>query len=301
MIAYLKLIRLPNAFTAIADIVAGTVIGAAVPWGRIPEWSTIAILSGASACLYLSGMAFNDFADRKEDAKYRPSRPIPSGKVSLPGALICAVVLMAGGVGLAALMGKLSLIIAAALAGFILLYDFAAKGIPVAGALTLGACRFCNVMLGLSVDGWMPASTLSGSPLFLPLAPALVVGLYAAGLTAFSAQEEEGKDRRAGILGWLFVDAALLFGMVSVPNHAAWTVFALIWITIFYFSYRLRVEGTPIAARNLIRTGVMGICVLDAGLIIGFAGLEYAPWAAGCVTLLIPGLMIGKWLAQKEA
>jgi hypothetical protein len=45
----------------------------------------------------------------------------------------------------------------------------------------------------------------------------------------------------------------------------------------------------------------MGICVLDAGLILGFAGLEAWPYAAASVGLLLPGFVLAKLLAQREA
>ena len=41
-------------------------------------------LVASSSCLYLAGMALNDYADRDVDAVERPGRPIPSGRVS-PG------------------------------------------------------------------------------------------------------------------------------------------------------------------------------------------------------------------------
>ena len=41
-------------------------------------------LSAASVCLYWAGMSANDWADRDLDAKERPERPIPSGRVT-PG------------------------------------------------------------------------------------------------------------------------------------------------------------------------------------------------------------------------
>ena len=60
-------------------------------------------------------------------------------------------------------------------------------------------------------------------------------------------------------------------------------------------------EGSPLAARNLVRTGVMGVCALDAGLVLGFAGPTAWPIALACLALLIPSIAIAKWLAQKEA
>jgi len=299
MIAYLKLVRLPNVFTSVSNVIAGGVIGAASMEESL-SWRT-PVLAAASAALYMAGMAFNDFADRVEDAKFRPGRPIPSGKVSPAGAFMCALFLMVLGLALAALVSLSSLYLAVSLAIMILLYDFGTTGIPVLGALTLGACRFFNVLLGLSAGMTITSGVFNQPPLEVPLAPALIMGLYAAGVTAFSAQEEEGRDRRAGFIGWLFIDAAMLIAVLSTKDHFAIPLLAMIWTVIFYHSYKVRTQGTPVAARNMIRTAVMGIPVLDAAMIIGFAGFANFPWGLVCIALLIPSLLIGKWLVQKEA
>ncbi|HYF51365.1 MAG TPA: UbiA family prenyltransferase [Planctomycetota bacterium] len=299
MIAYLKLVRLPNVFTAISNIVVGGVIATAVT-GSL-TWKT-ALLALSSAALYMSGMAFNDFADREEDAKFRPGRPIPSGKVSPAGAFLCGAMLMLLGLACAFAVSLSSLYCAVSLAIVILLYDFGTAGIPVLGALTLGGCRFFNVLLGLTAGlDWISARVFSTDPLQVPLAPAIIMGLYASGVTAFSAQEEEGRDRKAGWIGWIFVDAALLVAFFATTGSFAIPILALIWTMIFYHSYRVRTQGTPEAARNMIRTAVMAMPVLDAALIIGFAGTEKFLWALVCISLLIPGMIVGKWLAQKEA
>ncbi len=71
----LQLIRLPNLFTAMADVLAGYLIvtGAAV------RWDILLPLLLATACLYAAGCVLNDFHDREIDRRERPFRPIPSG------------------------------------------------------------------------------------------------------------------------------------------------------------------------------------------------------------------------------
>lgn len=304
MIAYLRLVRLPNVFTALADGIAGFVLIRSSVAGGWPDGESYASLAGvcvASASLYLSGMAFNDLADREEDARVRPNRPIPSGKVSLKGAALCGAALMLVGLGAAALVSVPSLICAAILAVCILTYDFGAKGVSILGPVVLGFCRFFNVVLATSSHPqfWEIAR---GAPFIeVPWTPALVVGVYAAGLTAFSSQEEGGRQKFAILTGWVFCGGALLLAAIAGRWKEGIAVYALIAATLFYFSLQLLRTGTPIAARNLVRTGVMGICVLDAGMIVGFAGITMWPWALACVALLVPGLLIGKWLSQREA
>ena len=91
-VSYLRLMRLPNVTTAWADIVAGYLIVQMAFSGG--DWTAFPFLLLASSCLYLSGMVFNDIADREEDALERPDRPIPSGAVRLKSAARCGSGLM---------------------------------------------------------------------------------------------------------------------------------------------------------------------------------------------------------------
>lgn len=299
MIPYLRLVRFPNVFTALADIAAGFLIMRAACGASL--WESIVPLALASACLYLSGMALNDLADREEDAKFRPNRPIPSGAVSLKGAVACGVGLMVVGVIAAMAAGSASLFIALFLAISILLYNFAAKHVEFAGPLTLGMCRFFNMQLGMSYDlNFAPWLALP-SQWRVVYGPAAAVGIYAAGLTAFSAQEETGKRIRSIVLGWIFVGAGLGLAGYCSTSLWAWGPLGALAAVLVWRTVALAKTGTPIAARNLVKSGVLGICVLDAGQIVGHFGSDAWPYALGVALLIVPGLLIGKWLAQKEA
>src|SRR5947209_11417835 len=99
--AYAQLVRLPNVFTAMADITLAALAAGALP-GR---WFGFVLLLLASACLYCGGMVWNDFFDVEQDRRERPFRPLPSGKVSRGAAARLGAVLLAAGVGLAGLAG----------------------------------------------------------------------------------------------------------------------------------------------------------------------------------------------------
>ena len=79
ILAYLRLLRLPTLFTALADIFLGFLLTHSTlisDEGPNPLTSFL-LLCLASAGLYLSGMVFNDYFDRLIDAQERPTRPIP--------------------------------------------------------------------------------------------------------------------------------------------------------------------------------------------------------------------------------
>ena len=93
MIPILQLLRLPNVFTALADVAMGFL----VTRGSLQPGGLFALLAAASCQLYLAGMVLNDVFDAEVDARERPGRPIPSGRVSLAKAQLVGWGLLTGG------------------------------------------------------------------------------------------------------------------------------------------------------------------------------------------------------------
>lgn len=77
---WLELLRISNLPTVWSNLIAGAVIVSAFD-GRVGLGPMLVILVAGSA-LYLGGMVLNDVFDATIDARERPSRPIPSGRVS---------------------------------------------------------------------------------------------------------------------------------------------------------------------------------------------------------------------------
>ena len=77
--AWLELLRLPNVFTAVADVAMGYLVTQATLDALAAAGRALII---ASAALYLAGMVLNDKFDATLDALERPERPIPSGRIS---------------------------------------------------------------------------------------------------------------------------------------------------------------------------------------------------------------------------
>ncbi|MEU7511952.1 SCO3242 family prenyltransferase [Streptomyces sp. NPDC042898] len=140
--ALLELVRAPAALTVPGDVLAG-----AAAAGRPLRGST-AGLAAASVCLYWSGMALNDYADREVDAKERPGRPIPSGRVAPRTALAVATALTGAGLALAATAGgRRALGVAVPLAAIVWAYDLRLKNTAYGPAAMAGA-RGLDVLMG---------------------------------------------------------------------------------------------------------------------------------------------------------
>ncbi|NJL81449.1 MAG: UbiA-like protein EboC, partial [Richelia sp. SM2_1_7] len=185
--AYLQLTRPANIITAWADVLAGiAVAGFAVLVNPVPViWLLL-----ATTGLYGGGVVFNDIFDAGLDAKERPERPIPSGRVSLWGATILGSVLLTSGVAAAAQVSLLSMAIAIGVAAGALLYDGYGKHHQFFGPLNMGICRGGNLLLGVSI---LPS--MVGESWYLALIPIT----YIAAITAISQGEVHGGKRSTGI------------------------------------------------------------------------------------------------------
>ncbi|ROT28127.1 SCO3242 family prenyltransferase [Micromonospora sp. HM5-17] len=190
-----ELVRAPAALSVPGDVVAGAAAGGVLG-------PRTAGLAAASVCLYWSGMAANDWADRELDAVERPERPIPSGRITPPQALGVAAGLTAAGVGLAALAGgRRALAVALPLAGAVWAYDLRAKH-TAAGPAVMAACRGLDVLLGAARGRLARA-----------LPAALTVAAHTYTVTALSRREVSGADRA--------LPAATLAGTAAVAFSAA--------------------------------------------------------------------------------
>jgi 4-hydroxybenzoate polyprenyltransferase len=281
-LVYARLVRLPNVFTAIADIALGAVVSGVENVGP-----RTAALVGSSACLYSAGMVWNDLFDFEQDWRERPQRPLPSGQVSRRTAAILAIVLTAGGWGLAFFAGRLAAILAGILVIAILLYDRWLKRTPV-GPLGMGACRFLNVLLGLAaVDA---ISVDWGLRLHL----AAVVGFYVVGVTWFARREASVSQSRQLSYAAAIVVATLIVAL-ALPLHVAAGTASPV------FPYLLVVFGAvvvipmqrairrpkPEHVQSAVRTAILGIIALDAVLATAISG-----WYGLLILLLLPPAVI---------
>lgn len=163
-----RLVRLSLAPSALADAAAGIVAG----HGTWPAGSAPWLLIVASACVYHGGMSLNDWADRVQDGKERPDRPIPSGLVPASAALAISGLLLVAGAVFAWCADPAAGLLMSAVALAAIAYDLAGRG-PLRGPLLLGLCRAGNLGAGLLLG--LRLSDPDASPLDAASVPALWV------------------------------------------------------------------------------------------------------------------------------
>jgi 4-hydroxybenzoate polyprenyltransferase len=297
LLAYAQLLRLPNVFTAFADIC----LGAAAAGYALDRPGIFFMMLVASGSLYCAGMAFNDFFDRREDAKTRPFRPIPSGRIAAWDAALLGTVLMVGGwMAAVSVNNRLGeglgwsgpAAVAALLVAAVLLYDAYLKRTPL-GPLGMGTCRFLNVLLGLSGAG---GELWTWPNLHL----AAAVGVYIVGVTWFARTEEGESSRRHLRLASLVMLAGVLLGL-TVPAHFTEGRTAPIYFPYLVAGFLFLVglpavrairRPEPKLVQAAVKRAILGLVVLDAVLATAFVGLP------GLLILLLlpPALLLGKWV-----
>ncbi|HLU67256.1 MAG TPA: UbiA family prenyltransferase [Kofleriaceae bacterium] len=287
--ALLRLCRIPNVFTAVANVVAGVLLAR----GGVLRLADL-VLCAASACLYLAGMVLNDYFDRDLDAVERPDRPIPSGQIAPGFALALGLALLSLGVWLAGWSSTRSAAVAGALACAILLYDGGVKGGPL-GPLAMGACRFLNVCLGLSVTGAAPPEG------WMWIAP-ITMGVYTVAITSLSRDEVAGASGArarelvlviAGVLGGALVALCAL----SPARHLG----GFLWLVPFaaLVAWQARAAFAPLLSQasgpnigRAIGGGILLMPALDACMVAAGGWPEAAALVAA---LALPALMLKRW------
>lgn len=286
MSAYAELVRAPAALSVVGDTVAGAAAA------NVPLRGRRRLLPLASVAFYWAGMALNDWADRDLDAVERPERPIPSGRVSARAALSTGIALTGAGLALARIGGgarawRTSVPLAACLWA----YDTRVKG-TILGPVGMAACRALDVLLGAS--GRERAA----------LAAAGALGVHTLGVTALSAGEVHGTDRRvAG--GALTATVAAVSVATAVPKRCGGGQASggprRAATALFSATYAASVGGAQYAAlrqpsaqrvRAATGAGIHGMVPLQATIAARHGAVRAA-------TVLITALPLARRLARK--
>ena len=290
--AYLRLVRLPNLFTAAADSLAGWLLAG----GSLAEPTRYGPIMLASIAIYAGGIALNDVCDVELDRVERPERPLPSGTIGVTSARRLALLLLASGPLLAWLGGGMpSFCVGIALAFAVLLYDLALRR-TLGRATSMGTCRALNFLMGMAF-AWPSL----GQPHVIAL---VAYGLFVAGLTWISRAETETGRTRPIVLGLTVQNLALL-GLATV---ALWTrteptdqpripaggllVLALVALAVNFVGGRAVQEPRPQTIMKAVKTGVLSLVWIHVALVAAWRG----PAPALAVAALGPPAV---WLARR--
>lgn len=280
--AFASLIRLPNIFTVLSNVVAAHLVATQTDVQPLVLLMTLL----ASAAFYHGGMVVNDCLDFDEDSQMRPGRPLPAGHFSLRQAWTIAVFMMLFGLILSVQLGGVTGIIALLLAAFIFGYNLSNRE-GYWGCVWMGCCRFLNWALALSAVG--------GLATYWPYA--LVVAVYVSALTIIS--RDEVKAKRPQLITWcaliMSIGAAgfvfFLYQWMGL-NLIGLTLFVLGLIAIGWRLWQLSNNYQTPKIQGTIKFFVLGLIPLDAAL-VWVSG--YPVFAIAVVFLLIPSRVLARY------
>lgn len=280
---YLRLVRIPNVVTAVADVSAGYLYAG----GQTRDGLLLVALTLGSACLYAGGAALNDVCDAEQDLRERPERPIPSGRIARRTALRLAIGLLVMGIALAGTVSARAGAIALLLVLSIVLYDSVLKSTPAAPCL-MGLCRALNLSLGMSL-----APTLWTTSHVIPLG---LMWLYVTSVTIY-ARTEAGDSSRMRLIGAMVGVCLAVAGLASLRFivagvHEEYLILvALLFVLIGYRGFRAVVQRTPDRVQQAVKAFVLSIVLFDACLTWSARGLV-AGLSIGA--LLVPAMLLGR-------
>lgn len=158
--------------------------------------------------IYTAGMVLNDVCDAAVDARERPGRPIPSGRVSRRSAGVVGVALLLVGVAATAVYASAAVtLLAILLAACVLAYNLFHHH-RAAGAVLMPSCRALVILTAGSVLGFNVM--LPGGWLHLAL-PAATLAVYTAVISAVARSEAKpGQAARQRIVVALIAAMPLL-------------------------------------------------------------------------------------------
>ncbi|WP_049999245.1 UbiA family prenyltransferase [Halococcus sediminicola] len=290
--AYAALVRVPNLFSAPPDVLLGGALVAAT--GERISIPALAGLAVASVLLYAGGTTLNDYFDAEVDARERPERPIPSGRVPRRTAGVLGAALLVGGVLVAlAAAGPRAGLFAATLAVVIALYDGVLKG-GSAGFLAMGSARGLDVLLGTAAGVTATTAALSAWALAIPV----VVALYIALVTYMADNEATTTERgavAAAAAGVLLAVLGVLAAVVTLGPPLVRVAFA-VGLAGGFLVWTGRALGPAYATPRpdtvgpAVGTCILALVVLDAA----FAALAGVGWALAVLIFLVPAVSLSR-------
>jgi len=322
VLAWLRLIRASGLFTIYANILASVAcldlgsraLGATV-W-RVGADQAVWVVV-ASGLFLASGMLWNDLLDVERDRTLNPKRPLPSGRITLPAALIVGVLIPAAAFACCVMLGWRGMYAGGIVLVLALLYDAGAKHLPWIGSLVMASVRGAHAIFALLLvgDEYFDRAVLGVVDLFAmvesgdgvpipPIYPGLLF-VYVFGVTLASELESRPSRRwelifagammllpLTAIWAWAWRDDRLV-GASATPWYgialaAAASAF-LAWRLIRRWFHAIR-TGERRDVPPLIIAGLGGIILFDAALAATFDVIL----GAIVLALYVPFLLVGK-------
>jgi len=277
--------RVSNLPTAWTNTAAGMLLSGAA----VADWRFLVLLLAMTAA-YTGGMFLNDAFDAEIDARERPERPIPSGKVSrrsvyLAGfSMLALSVLLVGTCALTENGGGWTAVMSAiALCATITLYNAWHKGNTLSPVI-MGACRLLvYITAGLSYTATPDVLLYLGATISL---------CYLIGLTYTAKQESLGEVRNMWPL--LFLLTPVAFGLYALSSTLLVLLPLLLLLAWLLVVMRFLKRRQPGDIPRAVVSMIAGISLMDALFIATTGSLG---WIMFCIAGFVTTIVLQKWIS----
>jgi 4-hydroxybenzoate polyprenyltransferase len=282
-----QLVRLPNVFTAPADVIAGAAL-AGLSLSKQTHVTELLLTCLASMCVYAGGMIMNDLVDFQEDSHDRPERPLPSGRVTFALAIFLMLALFClGAILSSASWPYLTLVVT------VTAYNVVLKRFFI-GPLAMGLCRGFNLILGAAIINdlhpwaWWGFWTMT---------------TYITGVTVMARDETVASQKSSIRMGiGLVVVAIISLGTMAVKDYTQTSRLHIIFVVTLLAAWGLNlvwgrlypayVMPVPVRVQAAVKAGIMGVVVMEAF----HASIELG-WPGFLVLLLLlPAMLLGRYI-----
>jgi 4-hydroxybenzoate polyprenyltransferase/geranylgeranylglycerol-phosphate geranylgeranyltransferase len=236
-LAHLEMTRPYTVFHAGLASIAGVELASG---GHVAVWRT-ALAGLVTICGWEAGLYAGDYYDREIDARSKPYRPVPSGRVSPREAFLTMCGLIAVGYLAALALGIANLILAVATTVLGIAYSKTFKSMAILGNFDRGVLGICAVLFGGLAGGniWQPSVLLLAGLVFFHDSATNLVG---------AIRDVDG-DRAAGCR-----TVPVVYGLVPAVDIAV--ALALAW------------AACGIALLIVVRPGVLSLALFAAALLL---------------------------------
>lgn len=266
---FIRLIRPLNCSMAAVAVLIGSYLGG------ISSFLFVAIAMASAFLICGGGMVVNDYYDREIDFIFNSERPLPSGKITIKGALIFAFVLFATGLYLSFWVNNSAFLLALINSALLILY---AKELQKEFFLSNAVVSFLvgSTFLygGLVTGNWLPSLLLGIMAFFATMTREIVKDIedrYAdtrAGIKSLPIALGEELSRLVSIIFILLAIAASpLPYILNVFNWIYLVVVVPSIVTLLYAAYLCYVEEEADVVQNMIKLAmVLGLVAFLVGV-----------------------------------
>lgn len=211
-LAHLEMTRPYTVFHSGLVAIAGIELASG---GQVSAWRT-ALAAVVTMCGWVAGLYAGDYYDRELDARSKPDRPVPSGRVSPREAFSTMVALIIVGYLAALALSVANLCLAIGTTALGIAYSKTFKSKAILGNFDRGVLGVCAVLFGALAGGSVTRPTV--------LLLAALVFFHDAATNLVGALRDTDGDRAAGCQTVPVVYGQARATSIAVALAAAWLV-----------------------------------------------------------------------------